>query len=677
MANNRLTWRDVASQVDNYSDAGRLGVLATMGLGQALANTGKSFSDMHSEAAARNALQYLAQSWDPNNRQSFNEALPLALAANPGMSSEMLKYLTGAGRTLMDAQLDADNLAVEKEKAKLAQNAIDAAKANGDVSALRNANTAAKNLGLRPDAITYRSADDILNSQADRAAQYAAIATQRRTAEKELENEALQDNKAGALKTFLAMGGNQNLDPQTKANLMQRIASSYSTNNKEYIDILSHLADNSSKFGTTDYSRYFDPSAPLTITTYDPNNVLAGTTTRQVAPINPNEILTQFVPNSDQQTKEDRLNQAEQFKQTVNNIIQPKQNQTAVQDVPSTPPVYDPKDPLGSVERRKEWYKNRMQQQQNQEKAVEQEIDPTFAAAAQSLVGISNNIAQTDFTPQGQRNLTLATNNLSQAANTVRADINASMRAHLLNGIGSDVTPEIEEATIQYANAFNNKADEASLANIAAQYSTADGKPMSVSQLADLSPIEMLEQIEKYFQNKLGERVFTDSDRKDILEDLRNSTASTASPDMSDTQKATLKNLAIRNVIASTERRSFINPIGIYAERDFSPSQYKKMSAYTKKAATDSNSPFAKFAQVNQDIVYSEQQVQLATVEALKIYRELYDLTLREGALAREGRSLTIGEQAKIQELTKQLAQYNKLIQSHGQNLVQAIKQYK
>ena len=176
MANSGITWNDVASQVDNFSDAGRLGVLASMGLGQAFADTGKAFSDMHSEAAARDALQFLAQSWDTNNRQSINEAMPLALASNPGMSSEMLKYLTGAGRTLMNTQLDADNLAVEKERVKAAQNAIDAAVANADTKAARAANEAMKALNVRADARTYGNVDALLTSQAQRAKVAADIA---------------------------------------------------------------------------------------------------------------------------------------------------------------------------------------------------------------------------------------------------------------------------------------------------------------------------------------------------------------------------------------------------------------------------------------------------------------------------------------------------------------------
>ena len=176
MANNGITWNDVTSQVDSYSDAGRLGVLASMGLGQAFADTGKAFSDMYSEAAAQDALQYLAQAYDPNNIQSINEAMPLALAANPGMSSEMLKYLTGAGRTLMNTQLDADNLAKEKERVKAAQNAIDAAVANADIKGLNAANLAMEALNPRSDARTFGNKDALLTSQAQRAKIAADIA---------------------------------------------------------------------------------------------------------------------------------------------------------------------------------------------------------------------------------------------------------------------------------------------------------------------------------------------------------------------------------------------------------------------------------------------------------------------------------------------------------------------
>lgn len=179
MANSGITWNDVTSQVDSYSDAGRLGVLASMGLGQAFADTGKAFSDMHAEAAARDALQYLAQSYDPNNMQSINEALPLALASNPGMSSEMLKYLTGAGRTLMNTQLDADNLAVEKERVRAAQNAIDAAVANADIKGAKAANAAMEALNARSDARTYGNVDSLLTSQAQRAKVAADIAATR------------------------------------------------------------------------------------------------------------------------------------------------------------------------------------------------------------------------------------------------------------------------------------------------------------------------------------------------------------------------------------------------------------------------------------------------------------------------------------------------------------------
>lgn len=669
-------WEQYSTGLQDPSKAYEVALAAGINLQNAFKDSMSKLGDIYTDYREAQVAKQIAQGYNPLNPNSINDAIEQALALNgAGLSADFINKMSIDNRRSYNQQLDKDQLLMHKLIGADAQRAMDAAHAKGDNAALAKAIDVANNSGLRSDTFTFRSMEDLRNNQANRASQYAAIDANRRAAKKEVEDRVLQDNKAGALRTFLEMGGNQNLDPQTKANLMQRVASRYSSDNKQYMDILSYLADNSSKFGTTDYGRYFDPNAPLTITTYDPNNVLAGTTTRQVVPISQSEILTQFVGNSAQQTREERLKNAELFEQQVNSILEPIQVQTTAQSIPNTPPEYDPSDPIRSGAAIVEWQKNRTKQ--NNSSSSKQQINPVYATVAQSLVDVNNNVAQTDYTPQGQRDLTRAIDNLTQAANTARAENNASKRAYLLNGIGSDVTPEIVEATTQYANAYSNKANEADLANMAAQYTTADGKPMSVSQLADLSPIGALEQIEKYLQNKPGERVFTDSDRKDILEALRTSMASTASPDMSVAQKAANKNLAIRNVIASTEQRSSINPIGFYAERDFSPSQYKKMSAYTKKGATDSKSPFTGFAQVNQDIGYSEQQVQTATAEVLKIYKTLYALKLREEDLAREGRSLSAGEQATIQELTKQLNQYSKLIQSYGQNIAQTIKQYK
>lgn len=674
MANNRLTWDPITSQVDSYSDAGRLGVLASMGLGQAFADTGKAFSDMHSEAAARDALQYLVQSWDPNNRQSFNEALPLAIAANPGMSSEMLKYLTGAGRTLMNAQLDADNLAIAKERAKIVQNAIDVAKANGDVSALHNANTAAGNLGLRPDAITFRSIDAILNDQAARASQYAAIDANRRAAKKEVEDRVLQDNKAGALKAALGLGLNQVQDPQVVADAVQSIASRFSTNNKEYMEIVSHLNDNISKFGATDYSRYFNPSVPFTITTFDPNNPLAGTSTRQVAPITREEIVTNYAPTNLQQTQEERLKNAELFEQQVNSILEPVQVQTTAQSIPSTPPKYDPSDPIRSGAAIVEWQKNRTKQ--NNSSSSKQQINPTYATVTKGLVDLNNTLAQVDYTPQGQRKIVQATNSITQAANSVRKENNASKRAYLLNGTGADITPEIVEAETQYANAVNNKATEADLANIAAQYNTADGQPMSVNQLGSLSPQGMFSLIEKYLQNKEGERVVTDSDKNDILRDIRTMQGSSTTADMSDVQKAANNNLIIRSVIAGMDERSAINPIGLYADMDYDPEKTKKLYNNARKGATESNSPFNALAQTNLDIQNNTQQIQTATANLIEIQKSIFDLKLKEQRLAKEGRTLSWADQARLQNLVEQYNLYSDIANQYGFALVQSINQY-
>lgn len=164
-----LRWSPIQSQVPNYADAGNLAVNTVLNLGNAFRDTGKNFSDMMSENAARSALQYLASSYDPNDMQSINKAMPLALMGNPNMSSDMLKQLTGEYRTTVNKQLDLDNLSIAKERAKEAQNLVDMALANADVSGTRAANKALNALNVRADARSFGDVNTLLDSQAKRA----------------------------------------------------------------------------------------------------------------------------------------------------------------------------------------------------------------------------------------------------------------------------------------------------------------------------------------------------------------------------------------------------------------------------------------------------------------------------------------------------------------------------
>lgn len=189
-----LRWSPIQSQVPNYADAGNLAVNTVLNLGNAFRDTGKNFSDMMSENAARSALQYLASSYDPNDMQSINKAMPLALMGNPNMSSDMLKQLTGEYRTTVNKQLDLDNLSIAKEQAKEAQNLVDMALANADVSGTRAANKALNALNVRADARTFGDVDPLLNSQATRANLAADTALK-----KAAQNEMLRERQLSGL----------------------------------------------------------------------------------------------------------------------------------------------------------------------------------------------------------------------------------------------------------------------------------------------------------------------------------------------------------------------------------------------------------------------------------------------------------------------------------------------
>lgn len=172
-------WSPISSNLPTFNNAGDLAVNAAINLGQTFANTGKGISDLMSETAARDALQYLAASYNPNNPQSINQVLPLALAANSNLSSNMLGYLSNDYRVAINKQLDLDNLALEKERVKAAQNAVDAAQANADINGLQRANRVLASLNARRDARSYGDRNALLDSQSLRAARTADIAAKR------------------------------------------------------------------------------------------------------------------------------------------------------------------------------------------------------------------------------------------------------------------------------------------------------------------------------------------------------------------------------------------------------------------------------------------------------------------------------------------------------------------
>ena len=196
-----LRWSPIQSQVPNYADAGNLAINTVLNLGNAFRDTGKNFSDMMSENAARSALQYLASSYDPNDMQSINKAMPLALMGNPNMSSDMLKQLTGEYRTTVNKQLDFDNLSIAKERAKEAQNLVDMALANADVNGTRAANKALNALNVRADARTFGDVDPLLNSQAKRANLAADTALK-----KAAQDDLLRKRKLSGLAVSLGQG---------------------------------------------------------------------------------------------------------------------------------------------------------------------------------------------------------------------------------------------------------------------------------------------------------------------------------------------------------------------------------------------------------------------------------------------------------------------------------------
>lgn len=191
MAN--LEWKNVSSQLGDYSNAGAVAIDATQYAGTALKDAMLGLAKLYQDKKQSDALQYLSSVRDPNNPLEFNKYIDQTIGVSTGVGADFLKYLGDDYRNLQGALLDAENLRIQKEAGKEAQNAVDRALADANVAGVRRANAALEALNLRSDARTYGDVDPLLNSAAQRAVQ-GARAAQVRAQTAQLERTQLQQD---------------------------------------------------------------------------------------------------------------------------------------------------------------------------------------------------------------------------------------------------------------------------------------------------------------------------------------------------------------------------------------------------------------------------------------------------------------------------------------------------
>lgn len=190
MSSNPLTWNNVNSQVDSYAGAGAVALQAMANAGKTWQDAFTNLGDMYKDVQQDRVNRYLASMYDPNNPLAYNQAINNAISMAGGTGAEFIGKLNNEQRFALNTQIDADNKRIELERAREAQNAIDRAIADANISEARKANAAMEALNIRTDARTYGDIDPLLNNASQRALQ-GAKAAQARAATQKLEQEAL------------------------------------------------------------------------------------------------------------------------------------------------------------------------------------------------------------------------------------------------------------------------------------------------------------------------------------------------------------------------------------------------------------------------------------------------------------------------------------------------------
>ena len=208
-----LDYRPTQSQLTSVADYIDSASLIAQRGANAFKAGGELLNKIYTENQERGAMQDLIKAYDPNNLNSYNEALAQVANKYKGVTSDTLQTLNGAYRTAMNAQLNVDNLSAAERKMDAYQNLINQAYYNGDISgtlkANNNAGAYAQKNNVRSDALKYGDVDKLKTSAAERAQREAMTAAQRAAMRREDQKEVKDDAKyalINAYKNFAVRG---------------------------------------------------------------------------------------------------------------------------------------------------------------------------------------------------------------------------------------------------------------------------------------------------------------------------------------------------------------------------------------------------------------------------------------------------------------------------------------
>ena len=262
-----LDYRPTQSQLTSVADYIDSASLIAQRGANAFKEGGELLNKIYRENQERGAMQDLIKAYDPNNLNSYNEALTQVANKYKGLSPDKLETLNSTYRTAMNAQLNVDNLLAAQRKMDAYQSLINQAYNNGDISgtlkANNNAGAYAQENNIRSDAYTYGDVDKLRTTAAERAQRAAATAAQRAAMRRADQAEVKDDAKYALINAYrdFAVRGNS---PEVYAHnmklfqnlLKQTQAAGNVLNQKDVYEIYGMLKQEQEKLTA-------DPYAPL------------------------------------------------------------------------------------------------------------------------------------------------------------------------------------------------------------------------------------------------------------------------------------------------------------------------------------------------------------------------------------------------------------------------------
>lgn len=247
-----IEWKPVEGSYGSFADAGS-NALKAGALGAAnILSAFQTGADLARRIDTNNLMKNLALAYDPKNLQSYNDALRLGAATYNNVDPETWQLLNGTYRAQQNAQLDAENLLLNKITASPYQNEVNRAIANGEINKAIAANNALSQLNgtngkpIRSDAVAFGNVDALRTAASNRALN--DIKGQAARAQlRAIEDEALiNDASASLAKKLLTYGpqmstGDAQLDAKQWYDIGQQLMSGMNIKRLDEADRLNIL----------------------------------------------------------------------------------------------------------------------------------------------------------------------------------------------------------------------------------------------------------------------------------------------------------------------------------------------------------------------------------------------------------------------------------------------------